>query len=262
VLIVVSPAKSLDYESPLAITEFTEPELLDRSEILIEVMRKKSAAQVAKMMSISPALAELNVERYRDFERPFTPANSRQALLAFNGDVYDGMDAKTTFKKADFTHAQKTLRILSGLYGVLRPLDLMMPYRLEMGTKVVVKKTKDLYGFWGSEITSALNIAIDKSPGEKLLVNLASQEYFGSVKPALLTAPIVAPVFLDRKTGGEPKIISFFAKRARGIMAGWIIKERITKADDLLDFTGAGYRFDDSRSTDLRPVFVRNAPNG
>ena len=261
-LIVVSPAKSLDYESPLATTEFTEPLMLDRSETLIEVMRKKSPAQVAKMMSISPALASLNVDRYRDFERPFTPQNARQALLAFNGDVYDGMDAKGTFKKADFAHAQKTLRILSGLYGVLRPLDLMMPYRLEMGTKVTVKRTKDLYGFWGTEITSALNTAIEESPGDKILVNLASQEYFGSVKPAILSAPIIAPVFLDRKSGGEPKIISFFAKRARGIMAGWIIKERISTAGDLIDFTGAGYALDPSRSTDTRPVFVRDAPNG
>ena len=150
-LIVVSPAKSLDYESPLATAKATRPQMLERSMELIEVMRKKSPADVARLMSISAPLAQLNVDRYRDFEVPFTKRNSRQALLAFNGDVYDGMQARAIFTEDDFAHAQKTFRILSGLYGVLRPLDLMMPYRLEMGTKLATSKGRDLYDFWGDD---------------------------------------------------------------------------------------------------------------
>ena len=261
-LIVVSPAKSLDYESPLATKKFTEPTMLDRSEALIEIMQTKNANEVGALMSISPSLAQLNVDRYRDWERPFTKKNARAALLAFNGDVYDGMSARTTFSTADFTHAQKTLRILSGLYGVLRPLDLMMPYRLEMGTKLTTPKGRNLYEFWGDEITAALNQAVAASPGAKVLINLASQEYFGAVRPAKLDAPVVSPVFLDRKTDDDPKIISFFAKRARGVMAGWIIRERIKSARALKAFAGAGYAFDAARSTTTRPVFVRDAPNG
>ena len=256
-LIVVSPAKSLDYESPLATTTTSRPQMLERSKELIEVMRTKSAADVARLMSISPSLAQLNVDRYRDFEVPFTKRNSRQALLAFNGEVYDGMAARATFTEDDFAHAQKTFRILSGLYGVLRPLDLMMPYRLEMGTKLATAKGRDLYDFWGDEISFALRGALKKSPGERVLINLASQEYFGSVRPAKLDAPIVAPVFLDRKDGGDQKIISFFAKKARGVMSGWLIRERITSANDIVDFAEAGYAFDPVRSTADRPVFVR-----
>jgi uncharacterized protein len=258
VLIVVSPAKSLDYESPLATATFTRPQMLDRSEELIEVMRTKSAAEVASMMSISPTLAQLNVDRYRDFELPFTKRNARQALLAFNGDVYDGMQARTTFTEDDFAHAQTSFRILSGLYGVLRPLDLMMPYRLEMGTKLKTAKGQNLYDFWGDEITEALNKAIAKSPGDRVLVNLASQEYFGAVRPAKLKAPVVSPVFLDRSNaGGEPKIISFFAKKARGVMSSWLIRTRTTSVDELTNFAESGYAFDAARSTADRPVFVR-----
>jgi uncharacterized protein len=257
VLIVVSPAKSLDYESPLATTTFTRPQMLERSAELIDVMRKKSAAQVGALMSISPSLAQLNVDRYRDFELPFTKRNARAALLAFNGDVYDGMAARTTFTEDDFAHAQKTFRILSGLYGVLRPLDLMMPYRLEMGTRLKTAKGQNLYDFWGDEITDALRLAVKKSPGDPVLVNLASQEYFGAVRPAKLKAPVVSPAFLDRKDGGEPKIISFFAKKARGIMSSWLIRTRTTSVDDIVNFAEAGYTFDAARSTEERPVFVR-----
>lgn len=256
-LIVVSPAKSLDYESPLATTTYTQPQMLERSAELIDVMRTKSPAQVASLMSISPSLAQLNVDRYRDWEPKFTKRNSRQALLAFNGDVYDGMAARATFTEDDFAHAQKSFRILSGLYGVLRPLDLMMPYRLEMGTKLTTARGRDLYEFWGDEITDALRLALKKSPGDRVLVNLASQEYFGSVRPTKLGSPVVAPAFLDRKDGGEPKIISFFAKKARGIMSAWLIRERITSADDIVEFNGAGYSFDPVRSTPERPMFVR-----
>ena len=257
VLIVVSPAKSLDYESPLATATYTRPQMLSRSAELIDVMRTKSAAQVGALMSISPSLAQLNVDRYRDFEIPFTKRNARQALLAFNGDVYDGMAARDTFTEGDFAHAQKSFRILSGLYGLLRPLDLMMPYRLEMGTKLATAKGRDLYDFWGDEITDALRVAVKKSPGARVLVNLASQEYFGAVRSAKLGAPVVSPMFLDRKDGGDPKIISFFAKKARGIMSSWLLRERIASPEDIAGFVGAGYYFDAARSTAERPVFVR-----
>ncbi len=257
-LIVVSPAKSLDYESPLPIKKFTNPELLDRSEELIRIMRTKSVAEIGSLMSISPALSQLNHDRYHDFERPFTPSNARQALLAFNGDVYDGMQARNTFTTADFTHAQKVFRMLSGLYGVLRPLDLMMAYRLEMGTKLSNQHGKDLYAYWGDTITDHLRDALEESPGSRVLVNLASQEYFGAVRPKKLDAPVVSPTFLDLEPKtGTYRIVSFFAKKARGTMAAWIIRERVKTAKALHTFEGMGYRYDESRSTTSTPAFVR-----
>jgi uncharacterized protein len=260
VLIVVSPAKSLDYESPLPTKKFTEPELLDRSEELIQIMRTKSVEEIGSLMSISAGLAQLNHDRYHDFERPFTSKNARQALLAFDGDVYDGMQARTTFSTADFTHAQKVFRMLSGLYGVLRPLDLMMPYRLEMGTKLSNQSGKDLYAYWGNTITEKLNEALSESPGAHLLVNLASIEYFTAVRTSKLDAPVIAPTFLDAdpKTGNH-RIVSFFAKKARGSMAAWIIRERITSPKALLQFEGMGYQYDKARSTSNAPAFVRSA---
>jgi uncharacterized protein len=259
VLIVLSPAKSLDYESPLATTRHTQPRFLDRSEELIDVMATKSPPEIAKLMSISPALAELNYERYQSWERPFTKRNARAALLAFNGDVYDGMNARNTFTDEDFDRAQLSLRILSGLYGVLRPLDLMFPYRLEMGTRLQTDKGRDLYQFWGDEITSTLTKDLKKSPGDKVLINLASEEYFGSVKPAKLGAPVVSPRFVDGKGNGDVKVISFFAKKARGVMAAWLIREQITSADRLPEFDGAGYQYDEENSTDAVPVFSRTS---
>jgi uncharacterized protein len=257
VLIVVSPAKSLDYESRLPTKKFTVPTMLDHSAELVEIMAKKTPDEIQKLMSISPSLASLNHDRFQDWERPFTVKNARQALLAFNGDVYDGMDARNSFSERDFTHAQKTLRILSGLYGVLRPLDLMMPYRLEMGTKLPNNNGKDLYSYWGSTITKALRDDIAASPGAKVLVNLASIEYFTSVKQTELEVPVIAPTFIDANKAGEQKIISFFAKKARGAMAGWIIRERITSRSDLLRFDALGYAYDRSKSTADKPVFVR-----
>jgi uncharacterized protein len=262
VLIVVSPAKSLDYETPVLARSLpakreTEPELLDHSEELIAIMRSKSAKDLERLMSISPSLAQLNYDRFQDWERPFPKGAARQALLAFNGDVYDGMSVRSTFSVADFTHAQKTLRILSGLYGVLRPLDLMLPYRLEMGTRLATPKGNTLYAYWGDVITDTVRAALVASPGEKVLVNLASEEYFGSVRTASLGHRIVAPAFLDTSDAGAQRIVSFFAKKARGIMSAWIIRERITRAKDLREFTGGGYAYDPSRSTDERPVFVR-----
>lgn len=257
VLIVVSPAKSLDYESPLATRKSSEPRMLDEAERLIEVMVKKSPADLQKLMHISPALAELNFDRFQDWQRPFTAESARPAVLAFNGDVYHGLEAPT-FSERDFTHAQKVFRILSGLYGVLRPLDLMLPYRLEMGSQLKNQRGKDLYAFWRDDVTKTLASDIEASPGADVLVNLASNEYFGAVDVAGLAARVVSPVFLDSKDGGPHKIVSFFAKRARGSMSQFLIKNRITTIKGITDFDGMGYRFDAEQSTTDRPVFTRS----
>jgi cytoplasmic iron level regulating protein YaaA (DUF328/UPF0246 family) len=257
VLIVVSPAKSLDYESKLPTKKHSEPRMLDRSRELVDVMAKKSPNEISKMMGVSAGLGELNHERFVDWETPFTPKNARPAVLAFSGDVYMGMDAGT-FTERDFTQAQKVLRILSGLYGVLRPLDLMQAYRLEMGSVVKTGRGKDLYTFWGDTITDQLNADLDESPGSNTLINLASNEYFGAVNTKQLDARLVSPVFLDSKDGAEPKIVSFFAKRARGAMSGWIVRNRIKSPKALLDYAEDGYRYDPERSQRDRPVFVRH----
>lgn len=259
-LIVVSPAKSLDYESKLATRKYTEPTMLERSAELVDVMRTKTPDELASMMSISPDLALLNHERFQDWEPPFTRKNARPAVLAFNGDTYLGLDAAATFDERDFTHAQKVLRILSGLYGVLRPLDLMQPYRLEMGTQVANPGGKNLYEFWGDVITDRLNDDLAASPGSNVLVNLASSEYFSSVQPDRLNGRIVTPKFLDRPlngASGELRMISFHAKRARGAMANWIIRKRIGSARPLPEFEALGYHYDPLRSTSDSPVFTR-----
>lgn len=256
-LIVVSPAKSLDEDSELTTRKWSEPRLLDDAEELIDVARAKSPDDLSKLMSISADLAELNFERFQSWSRPFTPDNARPALLTFSGDVYQGIDAANTFSQRDFTHAQKTLRILSGLYGVLRPLDLMQPYRLEMGSKLENPRGKDLYAFWGDKIADQLNADMDESPGPAVLVNLASNEYFNSVDPDRIEARIVSPTFLDSKDGKDPKIISFFAKRARGAMAGWLIQNRVKTLKALEQFDGMDYAFDPERSTATNPVYVR-----
>jgi len=258
VLIVVSPAKSLDFESSLPTRKHSEPLMLDRAGELVEIMAAKSPEEIGSMMSISGELAEVNWERFQNWQPPFTPKNARPAVLAFNGDVYLGLDARHTFSERDFTHAQKTLRILSGLYGVLRPLDLIQPYRLEMGSKLTTTHGRDLYSFWGDQITDALNRDLAASPGSPALVNLASNEYFGAVDPDRLEARVVTPAFLDSKDGGDYKTISFFAKRARGAMAGWIIQNRVKSVRGLRGFDSLGYRFDEPRSSSTHPVFVRD----
>ena len=258
-LIVVSPAKALDFESPLPTAKFTQPTMLDRSEDLVGIMARKSPDDLSTLMSISSSLAELNHERFQDWTTPFTPDNARPAVLAFNGDTYTGLDAASSFTARDFTHAQKVLRILSGLHGALRPLDLIQPYRLEMGSKVGHPGGKDLYSFWGDDVTNHLNVALAESPGANVLVNLASNEYFSVVQPERLDGRIVSPRFLDAKGDGEYKIISFFAKQARGAMAGWMIRERITTLKALTDFNDNGYRYDAERSTRDEPVFTRRS---
>ncbi len=256
-LIVVSPAKALDYSSKLPTRKHSQPRMLDDAEPLVETMRQKSPEELSKLMNISAELAELNFERYADWEAPFTPHDARPALLAFAGDVYQGMDAASTFDERDYTHAQKVLRILSGLYGVLRPLDLMQPYRLEMGSKLVTERGDDLYDYWGERITAVLNEDLAASPGPAVVVNLASQEYFRSVDPARLKGRLVTPAFLDSSDDKDPKMISFFAKRARGAMAGWIIRNRVKSLRGLNNFDGLGYCFDPQRSGTDHPVFVR-----
>ena len=253
-LTIISPAKTLDYESPLATTRYTQPELLDKSSELTAVARKMSPAQISSLMGISDKLAHLNAERFNEWHPDFTPKNARQALLAFKGDVYTGLQAED-FSEKDFDFAQKHLRMLSGLYGLLRPLDLMMPYRLEMGIRLENPQGANLYAFWGELLTEKLNLLLNEQKS-KVLVNLASDEYFKAVKPKLLDGEIIKPVFLDEKNG-KYKVISFYAKKARGLMSRFIIKERLDKPKQLQDFNLEGYSFDESRSQGNELVFTR-----
>ncbi|WP_230352638.1 peroxide stress protein YaaA [Lelliottia sp. WAP21] len=254
-LILISPAKTLDYQSPLATERYTQPELLDYSQQLIHEARKLSAPQIGKLMGISDKLADLNATRFHDWQPDFTPSNARQALLAFKGDVYTGLRAET-FSEADFDFAQTHLRMLSGLYGVLRPLDLMQPYRLEMGIRLANTKGKDLYQFWGDIITNKLNDAL-RAQGDSVVINLASDEYYKSVKPKQLNAEIVKPVFLDEKNGTF-KVISFYAKKARGLMSRYIIENRLTQPEQLKTFDSEGYFFDAEASANGEMVFKRH----
>lgn len=254
-LILISPAKTLDYQSPLATERFTQPALLEHSQQLIKTARTLSAPQIKKLMGISDKLADLNATRFHDWQSDFTPENARQALLAFKGDVYTGLQAET-FSDADLDFAQQHLRMLSGLYGVLRPLDLMQPYRLEMGIRFENERGKDLYQFWGDIITDTLNEALAEQ-GDEIVVNLASDEYFRAVKPKKLNARIIKPVFLDEKNGTF-KVISFYAKKARGLMSRYIIEQRLTKPEQLTSFNSEGYFFDEAASTPDELVFKRH----
>jgi hypothetical protein len=255
-LFLISPAKTLDYETPLGELPHTRPQFLAQSAELIGVLKKKSPQQIASLMSLSDSLAALNVARYQTWSTRFTEKNSRQAALAFDGDVYGGLDARS-LSPADLDWAQQHLCILSGLYGVLRPLDRLQPYRLEMGTRLTTPKAKDLYQFWDLQITDYLNrsLARDKSP---VVVNLASQEYFKAVKPRALKARVVECVFEERKAGGW-QVISFFAKRARGLMARHAIQHRISTPAGLQGFNLERYQFDAGASEPQRLVFRRES---
>lgn len=253
-LIVLSPAKNLDYESALATQLSTLPDMLDESKLLIERCRELSPAQVGSLMKISDKLADLNAQRFDQWQLPFTADNARQAVLAFNGDVYSGLQADT-FSKQDFEFAQTHLRILSGLYGLLRPLDLMQAYRLEMGTKLDNARGKDLYTFWGNLITEKLNQALHDQ-GDNVLVNLASNEYFKSVKTKQLAGVVVTPIFKDWKAG-QYKVISFFAKKARGSMARYIIQNQLTDVSQLTQFDVDGYVYNEAMSNQSELVFTR-----
>ncbi len=253
-LIVVSPAKTLDYESELPTLKTTQPRLLDDSDVLIERARQLSPADVSSLMGVSDKIAHLNVERFAQWQRPFNKKNARPAAFAFKGDVYTGLEIDT-FTDNQLKEAQTSFRMLSGLYGVLRPLDLMQPYRLEMGTKLDTPRGKDLYTFWGDIITEQLNKDM-KAAKTDVLVNLASNEYFKSVNKKGINGRIIEPVFQDEKNG-KYKVISFYAKKARGLMAAWIIKKGIKDPAKLKNFDVAGYCFASDLSTPDKPVFCR-----
>jgi len=251
---LISPAKKLDYESAVCTKYFTIPEGLDKSAALITKLQKTSKKQLRELMSLSDNLTQLNAERYTSWTKDFTEGNTRQALLAFNGDVYQGMK-NTELTEVDLKFAQEHLRILSGLHGLLRPLDLIKPYRLEMGTKLSVRKKKNLYQFWGDEITNRLNTALEAS-GNDTLVNLASGEYFKAVNTKKLNAKIITPVFKDMKNG-QLKVIFLYAKQARGMMSGYILRNRINDAEDLKGFEDGGYRYTEKLSDESTWVFTR-----
>lgn len=251
---VISPAKKLNFDPLNSKVPHTMPGMLEDTLELMKTTRTLEPKDLSGLMKISDNLAELNYARFQNFSTPFTTDNSKQAVLAFNGDTYTGLDA-ATMKSADLKFAQKHLGILSGLYGLLKPLDLMQPYRLEMGTRLKNNRGKDLYAFWGESITDAINEAV-KSTKNPVLVNLASNEYFKSVKTKTLVPHILTPVFKEIKNG-EPKIVSFMAKRARGMMARYIIDERLTDPEGMKDFTVGGYTYREALSTESNWVFTR-----
>ncbi len=253
-LIVISPAKTLDYNTPPVTTVHTQPEYVQQAQRLINILRNYSALDLAELMHLSAKLAELNFERYHAWRPEFTTENAKQAALAMKGDVYTGLDAET-FSKDDFAFAQQHLRILSGLYGLLRPLDLMQPYRLEMGTKLANEAGKDLYAFWGDQITEGLNRQL-AAQGERVLINLASNEYFKAVKPKQLDARIITPQFKERKGDGY-RMIGVYAKKARGLMSRYIITHRLGDPEQIKGFDSEGYGFNPAQSGPDQWVFTR-----
>ncbi|MBF7684879.1 peroxide stress protein YaaA [Acinetobacter sp. B10A] len=255
-LSLISPAKTLDYETALPVDHFTQPQLLDQSAQLIEICRELSATDIAYLMGVSEKIAQLNVARFRDWSSSFDFSNARQAIFAFKGDVYMGLDAYS-LNPDQLGFAQQHLRMLSGLYGLLRPLDLMMPYRLEMGTKLHNQRGTNLYHFWGDLITQHINQDLD-ALNSHLLLNLASDEYYKAVQPNKIKADIIRPIFLDQKNG-QYKIISFYAKKARGLMARFVIDHQVTCIEDLKTFAVDGYYFDAINSSSTELVFKREA---
>ncbi|CAI8166434.1 MAG: Uncharacterised protein [Cellvibrionales bacterium UBA7375] len=253
-LTIISPAKKLDYSQPSEAQTFTQPLLLEHSEQLLKDLRLLSPEDICSLMGLSDKLGALNYERFQEWQTPFSTDNAKQAILAFKGDVYQGLDADN-MSADELRWAQDNLRILSGLYGLLRPLDLMQPYRLEMGTKFANQRGANLYQFWGDIITAQLNKLFSTS-AQSVLVNLASNEYFKSVQPKNINAEIITPVFMDQK-GDKYKIISFFAKRARGLMSAFIIKNKITDAEQLKTFNVDGYSFNSAMSEGNKWVFCR-----
>lgn len=253
-LIVISPAKTLDYETPPKTKVFTTPDYLDQSQQLINRLRNFSSLDISDLMKVSAKIADLNFDRYESWKKPFTVKNAKQAILAFKGDVYTGLDAES-FKADDFKFAQNHLRVLSGLYGLLRPLDLMQPYRLEMGTKLKTDIGKNLYEFWGSDITQGLNKQLKKIKSN-YLINLASNEYFKSVKAKELNAEIITPAFKEFKNG-EYKMIGIYAKKARGMLSRYIIQNKLSAPEDIKSFNEDGYRFNKTLSKGNDFVFTR-----
>ena len=254
-LYLLSPAKSLDYDSEVPAVRATMPRFLNHSAELARDLKKLKPAELEALMGISSKLAQLNADRFDDWREDYSKPEARQAILAFTGDVYQGL-AVEEWGKEDFAEAQKSVRILSGLYGILRPLDLMLPYRLEMGTKLTNKRGPNLYHFWGSLLTDSLNKELKGA--NDAVINLASNEYFSSIQPKDLKSPVITPVFKDWKNG-QYKIISFYAKKARGMMASWAIRKRITSPAGLKRFKEGGYAYDKSLSDDSNLVFTRKA---
>jgi len=253
-LLLLSPSKKLDFDHAPLLKLHSQPEMLKESLVLIKELQKYTPKKIAKLMDLSDKLAELNTHRYQQFQTPFTLENARQALTAFKGDVYAPMKVES-YSKADFEFAQEHVRVLSGLYGLLKPLDLIQPYRLEMGTALPTKRGKNLYDFWGTAITDAINKAL-KAHKNRQIINLASVEYFQAVKPELLSAPLLNIVFKEKHKGAL-KIIGLFAKKARGMMADFIIKNRVDSTKEIQNFAAGGYRFEKSLSNSQDWVFIR-----
>lgn len=256
-LMLISPAKTLDFQHPHPTVKATEPAFLDASAELVGTLREHSPEDLSELMHISPALGELNARRFLEWHRPLTPENARPALFAFKGDVYQGLDAGS-LAAADIRWAQRHLRILSGLYGLLRPLDLIQPYRLEMGTRLAHGRARNLYEFWGTRLTDAINAEL-AGTRRPVLVNLASQEYFGAVDPSRVGARIITPSFREYRNG-RYQFVSMFGKRARGLMVRYAIDRRISTPAALRDFAVEGYRFDEALSAGDDWVFVRGEP--
>ena len=251
--IIISPAKSLDFDSELNTKNFSNPKFLEKTLVINSILKKKSPSDLIKLQSISEKLSELNWKRNLEFSENQNDDNSRPAIFAFNGDVYDGLDVKTLDdKKIDFL--QNKLRIISGLYGVLKPLDLIQPYRLEMGTKISINGSSNLYEYWSNDVTKFLS---DELLSSEFLLNLASNEYFSAIDKSKINSEIISPIFKDFKNG-EYKLISFYAKKARGYMSHWMIKNKVTKSEELKNFDAEGYKYSKKLSTPSEPVFLRN----
>jgi cytoplasmic iron level regulating protein YaaA (DUF328/UPF0246 family) len=253
--IIISPAKALDFDTPVKINDYSEYRFIKESKKIASVLKKYAPAQLADLMKISPKLADLNFNRYQYWHHPFEKEEGKQAIFAFNGEVYNGLKA-SSLSHNEVIIAQSQLRILSGLYGLLRPFDLIIPYRLEMGTKLSVGSFKDLYQFWGNKLTDLLNNDIEEN-NNKALINLASNEYFKSIKSKNICVPIITPEFKDLKNGTY-KVISIYAKKARGLMTRFIIANALTNPDDLKAFDCEGYYYNNQLSTEFKPVFTRD----
>ena len=253
-LIVISPAKTLDFQKEISNADSSFPENLDKSELLVNTLKKKSPKKLSELMNISPKLGQLNFERYQEWQLPFSHENAKHAVIVFKGEVYVGLDIDR-FSNEDLFYAQDHLRILSGLHGLLKPLDLIQPYRLEMGTKLKYRRKNNLYEFWGDIITKSMQTAF-QDQDDKVLINLASDEYFRSIDKKKLNARIITPVFKDFKNG-EYEFLSFYGKKARGMMTRYILLNRINNIDDLKFFEEDGYFYNDILSSEDQLVFTR-----
>ena len=251
-IVLISPAKKLDFETPITHSEQTSPEFLEKTNVLASELKKLGADEVGRLMKLSSKLSELNFSRFQSFKKAYNPDTSKQAAFAFNGDTYTGLDINS-FTKAQLKDAQKKIRILSGLYGILKPLDLIQPYRLEMGTKFKFSNFKNLYDYWGEDVTKLLNQEVKK---DSVIINCASNEYFGVINQKNLKSKIITPVFKEKKNG-EYKVIGFNAKRARGMMAAFIVKNNIANPIDLKKFDLDGYKFNSKLSSAEQPTFTR-----